>query len=220
MATKKKTKATKKVTKAKKVATSKAAPKVVKKAVKKAAKKSVKKATKQAVAKTAAKKVSKKARKARKPYKPVGSPKTRQTVRQMGKRILDAVANNTAVEGAKALGIDTHDVNNLRAGNLPSLDIVIKLITNGRFTPESIIFGKSLQKIQSKLSTKTCKKQLISNRVRKLSQSKPAQIWSKSTGLSAQSIYQLRVSGSRAGLHTVLGFINAGVPMEEIFFGK
>ncbi|MBN1655595.1 MAG: hypothetical protein JXA30_17645 [Deltaproteobacteria bacterium] len=138
----------------------------------------------------------------------------------MGKRILDAVANNTAVEGAKSLGIDTHDVNNLRAGNLPSLDIVIKLISNGRFSPESIIFGKNLMKLTPKFSTKNCRKQLISNRIRKLSQSKPAQQWSKATGLSAQSIYQLRVSGSRAGLHTVLGFINAGVPMNEIFFGK
>jgi hypothetical protein len=165
-------------------------------------------------------KAPKRAQKARKPYKPVGSPKTRQTVRLMGKRILDTVANNTAVEGAKFLGIDTHDVNNIRAGNLPSLDIVIKLITNGRYSPESVIFGKKLQKLSPKFSTKACKKQLISNRIRKLSQSKPAQQWSKATGLSAQSIYQLRVSGSRAGLHTVLGFINAGVSMKDIFFGN
>jgi len=175
---------------------------------------------KKVVAGHAAKKATKKASKARKPYKPVGSTKTRQTVRLMGKRILDTVANNTAVEGAKYLGIDTHDVNNIRAGNLPSLDIVIKLITNGRYSPESIIFGKTLQKLSPKFSTKACKKQLISNRIRKLSQSKPAQQWSKATGLSAQSIYQLRVSGSRAGLHTVLGFINAGVPMNDIFFGN
>ncbi len=204
--------ATKKKTKAKKASTAKK---------KVAARRAVKKATrKPAKAKKAAAKAPKRARKARKPYKPVGSPKTRQTVRQMGKRILDAVADNTAVEGAKSLGIDTHDVNNLRAGNLPSLDIVIKLISNGRYSPESIIFGKSLQKLPPKFQTKACKKQLISNRIRKLSQSKPAQQWSKATGLSAQSIYQLRVSGSRAGLHTVLGFINAGVSMSDIFFGK
>ena len=203
--------ATKKKTKAKKASTAKK---------KVAARRAVKKATRKPATKKAAAKAPKRARKARKPYKPVGSPKTRQTVRQMGKRILDAVANNTAVEGAKSLGIDTHDVNNLRAGNLPSLDIVIKLISNGRYSPESIIFGKSLQKLPPKFQTKACKKQLISNRIRKLSQSKPAQQWSKATGLSAQSIYQLRVSGSRAGLHTVLGFINAGVSMSDIFFGK
>jgi hypothetical protein len=203
--------ATKKKTKAKKAGTAKK---------KVAARRAVKKATQKPAKKKAAAKAPKRARKARKPYKPVGSPKTRQTVRQMGKRILDAVANNTAVEGAKSLGIDTHDVNNLRAGNLPSLDIVIKLISNGRYSPESIIFGKNLQKLPPKFQTKACKKQLISNRIRKLSQSKPAQQWSKATGLSAQSIYQLRVSGSRAGLHTVLGFINAGVSMSDIFFGK
>lgn len=207
--------ATKKKTKAKK-----ASPAKKKVAARRAVKKKAARTPAKTKAKKAPAKAPKRARKARKPYKPVGSPKTRQTVRQMGKRILDAVANNTAVEGAKSLGIDTHDVNNLRAGNLPSLDIVIKLISNGRYSPESIIFEKSLAKLPPKFQTKACKKQLISNRIRKLSQSKPAQQWSKATGLSAQSIYQLRVSGSRAGLHTVLGFINAGVPMSDIFFGK
>jgi hypothetical protein len=152
--------------------------------------------------------------------KPAGSPTTRQMVRQIGKRILDFCADCTPVEGAKQLGLDSYDIKNLRAGNLPSLDMVIKLVRDGHFSPKSILLGKKLEKLQPKVSTQAVQQRLINNRVRALAASKPAQEWGKATGLAVHSIYQLRVAGARAGIHTVLGFMNAGVSIDEIMFGK
>jgi len=124
------------------------------------------------------------------------------------------------VNVAKRLGLDSYDIKNLRAGNLPSLDMVLKLVTKGRFSPESIIYGRTFKKLSPGVSTKNAQPRLINTRIRKLASSKPAQEWGNATGLAVHSIYQLRVSGARAGLHTVLGFLNAGIPLEEVFFGK
>lgn len=156
----------------------------------------------------------------RKIYKEVGSARTRSMVRGIGERILSQYPNCTAVEMARRLGVVPHDINNIKAGNQPSLDIVIKLIRNGRFSPESIIYGRSLRKLGPRVSTQPVQKRLISARIRKLARSKPARQWSRSTGLSVHSVYQLRISGARAGIHTVLGFINAGVPVQQLFYGR
>lgn len=141
-------------------------------------------------------------------------------VRDIGKRILAQCAGQSPNDVAKRLGLDSYDIKNLRAGNLPSLDMVLKLVTKGRFSPESIIYGKSFKKLSPRTSTKNAQPRLINTRIRKLASSKPAQKWGNATGLAVHSIYQLRVSGARAGLHTVLGFLNAGIPLEEIFFGQ
>jgi hypothetical protein len=125
----------------------------------------------------------------------------------------------TAAKAAERLGLVTHDINNLKAGNRASLDIVIKLINRGGFSPESIIYGPGLKKMRGAGSTRTVRKGLISSRIRQLARSRPAQEWSKSTELSIHSIYQLRIAGSRAGIHAVLGFINAGIPVQKLFFG-
>lgn len=182
----------------------------------KKSKKTTKKGRKQTSKAGAARKAAKRSRK----QKPAGSITTRQMVRKIGKRILEYVSDCTPVEGAKLLGLDSYDIKNLRAGNLPSLDMVIKLVRDGRFSPKSIMLGKKLEKLSSKVSTQSVQQRLINNRVRTLAASKPAQAWGKSTGLAVHSIYQLRVAGARAGIHTVLGFMNAGVTLEEIFFGK
>lgn len=169
------------------------------------------------VAKKVAK--TKAAKRTTRPQKRPGSPQTRRMVGEIGKRILTFCKGHTPNEVAEKLGLDAYDVKNLRAGNLPSLDMVLKMVTNGRYSPESIIYGKSLSKLDSRVSTKNAKPKLINERVRKLAASKPAQEWGKATGLAVHSIYQLRVSGARAGLHTVLGFLNAGVSINELFYG-
>lgn len=195
MATKKNTRPNKKAA-VKKTAAARKTPKVVKKAVK-----------------------TKTAKRATRPQKRPGSPQTRRMVGEIGKRILAFCKGHTPNEVAEKLGLDAYDVKNLRAGNLPSLDMVLKMVTNGRYSPESIIYGKNLSKLDSRISTKNAKPKLINERVRKLAASKPAQQWGKATGLAVHSIYQLRVSGARAGLHTVLGFLNAGVSINELFYG-
>ena len=194
-----------------------------------AKKKNTRPQRKAAVKKTAAakktRKIAKKvvktkaAKRTTRPQKRPGSPQTRRMVGEIGKRILSFCKGHTPNEVAERLGLDAYDVKNLRAGNLPSLDMVLKMVTNGRYSPESIIYGKNLSKLDSRVSTKNAQPKLINERVRKLAASKPAQEWGKATGLAVHSIYQLRVSGARAGLHTVLGFLNAGVSINEIFYG-
>jgi hypothetical protein len=178
--------------------------------------------SKKAVVKTAVAKVAgktKATKRTTRPQKRPGSPQTRKMVEEIGKRILGFCKGHTPNEVAVKLGLDAYDVKNLRAGNLPSLDMVLKMVDAGRYSPESIIYGKALTKLDSKVSTKNAKPKLINERVRKLAASKPAQDWGKATGLAVHSIYQLRVSGARAGLHTVLGFLNAGVSIDELFYG-
>ena len=203
----------------KKAAKKRGAPKraVKKRGVKKrAAKKVIKKAAKRKGVRKSARGAAKTARRRQ---KRAGSDKTRSMVRDIGKRILAQCAGQSPNDVAKRLGLDSYDIKNLRAGNLPSLDMVLKLVTKGRFSPESIIYGKSFKKLAAGVSTKNAQPRLINTRIRKLAASKPAQEWGNATGLAVHSIYQLRVSGARAGLHTVLGFLNAGIPLEEIFFG-
>ena len=156
----------------------------------------------------------------RKAYKRVGGKNTRAVLRAICERILWHCRGSTAAAAAEQLGLATHDINNLKAGNRASLDIVIKMINKGGFSPESIIFGSGLKKMNPAARKRTVRKSSISARIRQLARSKPAQQWSEATELSIHSIYQLRFSGSRAGIHAVLGFINAGVSVRELFYGK
>lgn len=156
----------------------------------------------------------------RKAYKRVGGKHTRAVLRAICERILSHCPGCTAAAAAEQLGLATHDINNLKAGNRASLDIVIKMINKGGFSPESIIFGSGLKKKGASARKMAVRKSSVSARIRQLARSKPAQQWSKATELSIHSIYQLRIAGSRAGIHAVLGFINAGVPVRELFYGK
>ena len=156
----------------------------------------------------------------RKVYKKVGGEHTRAMLGAISERILSHCPGCTSAAAAERLGLAFHDINNLKAGNRASLDIVIKMINKGEFSPESIIFGPGLKKSRLAARKRSVRKGSISARIRQLARSKPAQQWSETTELSIHSIYQLRISGSRAGIHAVLGFINAGVPVRELFYGK
>lgn len=156
----------------------------------------------------------------RKTYKKVGGRHTRAALRAICDRILSHCPGCTAAKAAERLGLVTHDINNLKAGNRASLDIVIKMINKGGFSPESIIHGPGLRKMSAAARRKAVRKRLISARIRQLARSRPAQVWSKATELSIHSVYQLRISGSRAGIHAVLGFVHAGVPVQKLFFGE
>jgi len=202
MATKKKTKkrAKKKAAAKKKVVKKKAAKRKVAKrkpAKRKVAKRKVAKrkpAKKKAAAKKKGRrKTVRRARPARRRQKRAGSGKTRTMVRDIGKRILAQCAGQSPNDVAKRLGLDSYDIKNLRAGNLPSLDMVLKLVTKGRFSPESIIYGRTFKKLGPGVSTKNAQPRLINTRIRKLASSKPAQDWGRTTGLAVHSIYQLRI---------------------------
>lgn len=148
-----------------------------------------------------------------------GSPKTVRTVRRMARRILAAGEEQTRIAAARRLGLQPWDIKNLQAGNLPGLVLVLRLIKRGRYDPEALILQNKLQKLPPNTPVHKATHKLITERVRQLAKSDVAAVLAKSTGLSIYSIYQQRVANTRAGLHTVLGFIDAGVPPSHIFFG-
>ena len=154
------------------------------------------------------------------PAKTRGSPMTRRTIRRIARRILADTADHTVEEGAKRLGLVPHDIKNLRAGNLPSLQQLLRLVAKGRCCPEALIFDDEIRKLPSRTSTRQVQRRLISARIRKLASERDAASLARKTGLSIYSIYQLRVGNSPPGIHALLGFVNAGVPVSEIFFGQ
>lgn len=149
-----------------------------------------------------------------------GTRKTRRTIQKIANRILDETSKSTVEEGAKRLGLVNHDIKNLRAGNLPSLQLVLRLIAKGRYSPEALIRDGQLKKLPKSASTRPAQQRLISGRIRKLAKEQEAASLVKATGLSIYHIYQLRVGNKPAGIHTVLGFIDAGSSPDEIFFGR
>ena len=78
--------------------------------------------------------------------KPRGSPKTRRTVKRIAKNILDECADSTIAAAAKRTGLEPHDIKNLRAGNLPSLQLVLRLVARGHYSPEALIRQGKLRK--------------------------------------------------------------------------
>jgi hypothetical protein len=149
-----------------------------------------------------------------------GSAMTRRTVRQIARRILAETSDCTVEEGAQRLGLAHHDIKNLRAGNLPSLQLILRLIEKGRYNPEALIFEDELRKLPPRLSTRQAQRRAINARVRKLAIEGDAPMLAKATGLSIYNIYQLRVGNRPPGIHTVLGFIDAGISPNQIFLGK
>ncbi len=152
------------------------------------------------------------------PKKPAGSPATRAITRKIGKLILAASAGHLKKDAARMLGVREYDVKNLLAGNQPSLSMVIRLVSGGRFAPRPLLEGRALQKLPKSVSTRGVQQRFISARIRQAAAQKSAPALAEATGLTVTGIYQLR-SGKPAGLHAVLGFMLAGVSVESLFFG-
>lgn len=203
---------------------------VVKKRTRKASKrKTARKATRKPSAKKSPRKkaASKKKGAKRGPGRPPGSESktrgsqaSRRQIRQIAQRILKEAKGRTPEEASPRTGAHVNDIKNLKAGNLPSLKLFLRVVRNGRFDPEALIKKNDLKKLPSGVSTKNARAKLISARIRKLAKDQHPATLAKTTGLSIYTIYQHRVANKRAGLHTILAFIDAGVvSAREIFLG-
>ena len=218
-------KTAKKKTAKKKTAKKKASSK--KTAKKKTAKKkasSKKTAKKTAKKKTAKKKAAAKRGPGRPPggdSKTRGSKASRRQVRRIAQRILQEAKGRTREEASERTGAHVDDIKNLKAGNLPSLKLVLRVVRNGRCDPNALISKDQLKKLPAGVSTKGARAEQIAVRIRKLAkESDPTELAAK-TGLSIYTIYQHRVAGKRVGLHTILAFIDAGVvTASQIFLGR
>lgn len=203
-----------------------------KKAVKKKAarKKASKKASKKAAKKKSARKSagSNKTGAKRGPGRPPGgnsktrgSTTSRRQIKQIAQRILKEADGCTREEAATRTGAHVDDIKNLRAGNLPSLKLILRVVRDGRFDPHSLIHKLHLRKLPARVSTSGARSRLISARIRKIAKEQDPAVLADKTGLSIYTIYQHRVANKRVGLHTILAFIDAGVvTAPQIFLGK
>lgn len=205
-----------------------AARKSVRKALKKTAKRKASK-RKTAGRKVAKKQAAKKKKSAAKrgPGRPPGgdsktrgSQVSRRQIRQIAQRILKEAKGHTREEASALTGAHVDDIKNLKAGNLPSLKLFLRVVRNGRFDPDALIKKNDLKKLPKGVSTRGARAKLISARIRKLSKEQDPAKLAKATGLSIYTIYQHRVANKRVGLHTILAFIDARVvSAREIFLG-
>jgi hypothetical protein len=154
-------------------------------------------------------------------FKTRGSQTSRRQIRQIAQRILKEAKGKTREEASALTGAHVDDIKNLKAGNLPSLKLVLRVIRNGHFDPEALIKHNALKKLPSSVSTRNARSKQISARIRKLAKERQAAILAKQTGLSIYTIYQHRVVNKRVGLHTILSFIQADAgSAREIFLGS
>lgn len=211
--------------------TRKAAAKRGKKSAKKSPKKKAakKKAAKKAAKKSAKKKTAKKKAAAKRgPGRPPGgdsktrgSQTSRRQIRQIAARILKEAKGRTREEASARTGAHVDDIKNLKAGNLPSLKLFLRVVRDGRFDPDVLVKKNDLKKLPASVSTKNARSKMISARIRKLAKEHDPARLAKATGLSIYTIYQHRVAGKRVGLHTILAFIDADiVTARKIFLGK
>jgi hypothetical protein len=150
-----------------------------------------------------------------------GSQSSRKQIRRIAARILKEAEGHTREEAAARTGAHVDDIKNLKAGNLPSLKLVLRIVREGGFDPDALIKKNAFRKLPASVSTRNARAKLISARIRKLAKEKDPAALAKATGLSIYTIYQHRVANKRVGLHTILSFIDAGVANpREIFIGN
>lgn len=141
-------------------------------------------------------------------------------IRQLAKRLLHEAEGRTREDTAARTGAHIDDIKNLKAGNLPSLKLFLRVIRNGNFDPEALLMKNQLKKLPASVSTRGAQARLISERIRRLAKEQDPAKLSKASGLSIYTIYQHRVANKRVGLHTVLSFVDAGaVSARDIILG-
>lgn len=150
-----------------------------------------------------------------------GSQVSRRQIRQIAQRILKEAKGRTREEASARTGAHVDDIKNLKAGNLPSLKLFLRVVRDGRFDPDALIKKNDLKKLPKSVPTRGARAKLISARIRRLSKEQDPAKLAKATGLSIYTIYQHRVANKRVGLHTILAFIDAGVvSAREVFLGQ
>ncbi len=150
-----------------------------------------------------------------------GSTASRRLIRQIARRILKESEGHTREVAAQRTGAHVDDIKNLKAGNLPSLKLFLRVVREGRYDPEALVKKDRLKKLPPSVSTRNARAKQISMRIRKLAKAHDPAKLAKASGLSIYTIYQHRVADKRVGLHTVLAFVDAGVvSARDIFLGK
>ena len=149
--------------------------------------------------------------------KSIGSAKSRATVKRITKCVLAMVTKLTPTYAASKLGLGVNDIRNMRNGTGFSVAMLIKMVNNTWYEPATIIGGKRLVTRTTHHRTTQAR---LDKRIRKLSWNYPGEDLAKLTGLSVSGAFGLRyANGAHVTLYTVLGFVDAGHPIDELLFG-
>lgn len=145
----------------------------------------------------------------------------KKMAREARDRVLKFCKDYTAKDASKVMGLGPHDVHNLRAGNGLSLLMLVRLVTNGRFDPNSVLRGKSLRKLRKGTLTRGVRCELITKRINKIARDGSPQEIARDTGLAAITIYNFRTKPPQSvSLHTVINFLESGYSIKQLLFGK
>ncbi|MFT5696158.1 MAG: hypothetical protein ACI9QQ_002138, partial [Myxococcota bacterium] len=101
-----------------------------------------------------------------------GSQSSRKQIRRIAARILKEAEGHTREEAAARTGAHVDDIKNLKAGNLPSLKLVLRIVREGGFDPDALIKKNAFRKLPASVSTRNARAKLISARIRKLAKEK------------------------------------------------
>jgi hypothetical protein len=147
--------------------------------------------------------------------------RAQKLAREMRARVLEHCEEYSAKEASGVMGLGPHDVANLRAGNGVSLLMLVRLVKHGRFTAQSLIWGKSLRRLRKGTSTRGVRADLITKRVSKIAiDGRPKEI-ARKTGLAAITVYQFRTKPPKiVSLHTIFSFLEAGYTTGRLLFGR
>ena len=150
--------------------------------------------------------------------KVLGGVKTRSVLKRIAQVLLASAEDLTIAEASENLGILMHDLKNLRAKNLPGIQLLLRLVRNGRYSPSALIESGKLKKLPGGFSTSGATQPAITKRIRQLAGTEMASVWAKRTGLSEAHVFILRGSKD-VGARTLIAFILGGADADEIFFG-
>ena len=112
-----------------------------------------------------------------------GGVKTASALRKIAAALLKAGAGLTVAESAQRLGLVPHDVKNLRSDNLPGLQLLLRLVGTGRYSPRELIRNHKLKKLPAGFAIGPVSQQAIAARVRALTFSDTLTNLNTKTGL-------------------------------------
>jgi hypothetical protein len=143
--------------------------------------------------------------------------------RYLGKRLRDVVLaladGLTRPEAAERTGLRPFDIKNLRCGNGVSSSTLMRLVAEGRFDPNSLLFGDQPRKLRADVSTKGATLDRVARRVAKLARARPARELATEAGVAPITIYGHRVLKKTPGIDLVLGLILSGVSANYLMIG-
>ena len=144
-----------------------------------------------------------------------------RVARNIRTKIINHTKGATREEATNALGLAPNDIAYLRAGNGVSLLMIVRLIKEGRYSPNSILGAGPLRKLPKGSATRGATAKLITKRVREIALKGPPLGIAKKTGLAAVTVYQFRTKPpATVSLQTLISFIEAGYDGNELLLGK